>query len=113
VAKSKVEAGNVESKSVRIGSVIYAIRDAVDLDRDREAFGMIDLADCTILISGHLHGQFRRKVLWHEILHGVLYAAGCDEHDDEKLVGALSEALPRLIQDNPWLVADLIDKGGA
>jgi len=46
--------------------------------------------------------SIRRVTLWHEIVHGILYAAGQTDHD-EVLTDAIAHGIVQVLRDNPEL----------
>lgn len=96
--------------TVKLGPVVYAVRQVENLHDFRPDGSRIDLNgrilhnECEMHLETKMHPQRARLVLWHEIVHGILSNAGVEDHD-EKLVEALSIGLVEALRDNPALVA--------
>lgn len=99
-------------ESVRIGGVEYPIGYVSNLRHGNlMAYGHIDFENCEILLSdtdGTAH-QKRCLILWHEIMHGILYHMGyaIDEEQEEELVDLFARGVYQVLQDNGGRFFDL------
>lgn len=88
---------------VQIGAIAYDVVAVDDLHgASGKICGDIDAQRCRIRVDAGLHPQIQRVTLWHEVLHGILYAAGIAEHDEQQ-IDALAHGLVLLLRDNPRL----------
>ncbi len=89
---------------IKIGAIDYPVIDQDDLhDNHKQLYGWIKFNTMEILLSTELGPQARYAVLWHEIVHGVLNAAGIDD-DNERLVLAMGHGIVQVLRDNPALI---------
>ena len=99
-------------ESVRIGGVEYAVGYVPNLRHGGLiAYGHIDFENCEILLSetdGTAHEK-RCLILWHEVLHGILYHMGyqLDEEQEEELVDLFARGVYQVLQDNGGRLFDL------
>lgn len=91
--------------TVKIGPHVYTV---VDVERLQAAgnhqslYGQINYPQQTIEVEKNLIGTYKRMVIWHEIIHGILETAGIHEHD-EQLLDAVASGIVQVLQDNAWL----------
>jgi Zn-dependent peptidase ImmA (M78 family) len=64
--------------------------------------GDINTVECCIRLNKAMKPDIRRVTLWHEIVHGILYAAGQTDHD-EVLTDAIAHGIVQVLRDNPEL----------
>lgn len=103
-------------KEVRIGSLTYAVaqRDNLTLDGQPQAALIHYMKGLIEINGGDTAPEYRRFLLWHEIVHGLLRQAGYpawkvsasgklrDGHN-EKLIDVIAFGIMRVLQDNPAL----------
>jgi hypothetical protein len=90
---------------IRIGPVVYKVVKVKELaDAPGLLHGDINYGRCRIRLSADDDPQLRYVTLWHEALHGILHAAGIEEHDEPTII-ALSHGIAQIIKDNPELIA--------
>ena len=95
--------------SVKIGTVVYDVQDDVenlhDFSGDQRIalWGHYKVDTSEILIANQLGPQQKVRVLWHEILHGVMSHAGIDDQS-EQLIEVLAYGIVDLLRNNPDLV---------
>lgn len=65
-------------------------------------FGYFDQASNTICIDECTPPSRQFEILWHEILHGLFWQLGKNNHN-EKLIGGLAEQLAAVLENNPAL----------
>lgn len=88
---------------IRIGGVTYAVYLRNDLmDGDDPLRGHIKMDYCEILLERDMNPQMQLITLWHEVIHGILEAAGFSEHDEE-IIRALGYGIVQVLRDNPDL----------
>ena len=92
---------------LRIGAfdytLVYFDEELVEKDVDGDKyklFGRIDFEKLTIDIWNGVHPQMTPQVIMHEIVHGILYHAGYQDHSEE-LINAITNGLLALSRDNP------------
>ena len=89
-------------ESIRIGWQTFDVVETTSLTGDGLA-GEIRYMENVIRMMPGLGKDFALGVLVHEIVHGVLYAAGIREHD-EQLVDVTAQGFIQVVRDNPDLV---------
>lgn len=94
---------------IRIGWVNYNIVADVDLNLEG-ASGQIRYLKDEIALMPNLAAQAQLFVLWHEIAHGILMAAGIEEHD-EQMINVLAHGIIQVLRDNPDLAMTTLDAG--
>lgn len=101
--------------SVRIGGTEYEIQIVPNLrNGNLAAYGYISYDDSIIQLSstdGTEH-QKRCKILWHEILHGIIEHSGLDVKNEETVVDVLSKGIYQVLQDNGARFFDISTNGG-
>lgn len=86
---------------IKIGPIHY---DVVEYAFDGETrCGDIDSLKCRIRINESMPPCNKRVTLWHEIVHGILYAAGQTKDHDEIVIDAIAHGLTQVLTDNPEL----------
>lgn len=101
---------------VRIAPYNYEIRFVEELKNDdgEGLYGQIDYAKCVIRIREEYKDSQRLPyVVMHEILHGIIEAAGSTEDDDErkeieKIITILAPGVIELIRNNRWIVDECL-----
>ena len=85
---------------VEISGVTYPIIEVHGLFGDGDpAWGKIDSSKGIIHIESDMSEVFKRRTIWHEILHGILFSAGYSDHP-ENIIKALSIGLDQIIHGN-------------
>lgn len=101
--------------SIRIGGTEYTIKIVPNLRNGiLAAYGHIDYDKSLIELSatdGTEH-QKRCKILWHEILHGIIEHAGINVKNEEDVVDVLSKGIYQVLQDNGARFFDISTHGG-
>lgn len=87
---------------VRVGAYDYEVVEDAALSREG-LLGEIDTVEHRVRVQPGLNGMSLKRVLYHEILHGILSHAGIVEHD-ETLIDAIANGLVQVHRDNPWLL---------
>jgi len=89
---------------VQIGPITYDVVEVSELTGagPSSLCGDLDTMKCRIRINADMAPAAKRVTLWHEIVHGILFAAGITDHD-EVLVDALGHGLTQVLRDNPAL----------
>ena len=99
---------------VQIGALSYNIvrqakilstngSDASGNAEPHEVWGQIQYAETQIVLDQAVSVQYERVLLWHELLHGVLFNAG-HEQVSEDLIDALAAGIVDMLRRNPHLV---------
>lgn len=92
---------------IKIGGTMYAVRCVPELhDGDAKLSGWYREGDSELLIDAALAPQSAYQTLWHEILHGVLTAAGRSEQP-EGFIETVSFGVVMVLRDNPALLDSL------
>lgn len=89
--------GLCEISELKVGPLVYGVVRAPITEH-----GLCDYRRQTITIQTELHPRAARVVLWHELVHAMLYQLGYNEHD-EKLVDGLAHCIVLVLDDNPEL----------
>jgi hypothetical protein len=89
-------------KHIQIGPIRYTLEVSDFSDR---TCGDTDTMKCRIRVNSTMHPDVQRVTLWHEVIHGILFAAGMSDHD-EQVVDALAHGLVQVLRDNPKLRGD-------
>jgi hypothetical protein len=93
-------------ETIRIGPLDFKYEECEELHDDgKKLDGWIRYSPCTIKVLAGACDQFKRLVLWHEIIHGILYMTGRD--GDEALIDALAGGVMSVLRDNPELRNDI------
>jgi hypothetical protein len=82
---------------VKVGPLVYTVQHAPISE-----MGICDYEKQTITIREGITPEVARCVLWHEIVHAMLYQLGYTDHD-EKLVDGLAHSIVSVLIDNPRL----------
>lgn len=94
---------------IRIGAFDYELvyfEDEISAEEEDgvyKEFGNINFEKLTIRVWKGVHPQMTPQVILHEIVHGILYNAGYQEHSEE-LINAITHGLISLSRDNPSLI---------
>jgi hypothetical protein len=86
---------------VKIGPIRY---DVVETEINTHTCGETDVMKCRIRINAGMHPDIAKVTLWHEIIHGILFAAGLTDHD-EQVTDAIAHGIVQVLADNPELKA--------
>lgn len=68
--------------------------------KDEPADGDIDWCAQAIKIDANQHPRAKWLVLWHEVIHAILFNAGKDEAFDESLIDTLAQGVGQVLIDN-------------
>lgn len=101
-------------ESVRIGGTEYAVKLILHLRNGNiAAYGHIDFESSVIELSDTdgVEHQKRCKILWHEILHGIVEHAGLEIANEEAVVDMFAKGIYQVLQDNDRRLFDLVEKG--
>ena len=99
--------------SVKVGAWIYQIETwPIPEAEEVGKWGICSNAQRRIQISESCDRKQAAQTLLHEILHAIAFVWGCKRDDsEERLVGAIGEALSAVWHDNPevmrWIGAGL------
>lgn len=91
-----------EPQLVKIGPVAYKLIYDDKLAADG-ALGSISPSRLEIRLATGLLAEREAIVLWHGVLHGILFGAGYTEHD-EQMIEALAHGIVAAQADNPGLL---------
>jgi hypothetical protein len=83
---------------IQIGPISYQV---VETDIP-SICGDINTVECQIRLNKALRPDIRQVTLWHEVVHGILFAAGQTDHD-EVLTDAIAHGIVQVLRDNPKL----------
>ena len=87
--------------TVKIGPVVYTVVENQRFPQDSLA-GQIRYLEQVIEIQPKMGDTITQVTLWHEMLHGILFAGGFREQD-EQMLDVLAHGIVRLLQDNEFL----------
>jgi hypothetical protein len=90
--------------AVKIGPLVYAVNRAPISE-----MGICDYEKQTITIRDGLAPEVAKVVLWHEVVHAVLFQLGYTDHD-ERLVDGLAHSIMSVLIDNPQLIGTVKHK---
>jgi len=89
---------------INIGGHIWGIAFDAKRANAAEYQGVVVYRDMTIYLDDTLCRGRINIILWHEIIHVILYQAGLQEvKNHEQLADALSHGIDQVLRDNPWL----------
>jgi hypothetical protein len=83
---------------IQIGPIAYKV---VETDIP-SICGDINTVECQIRLNKAMKPDIRQVTLWHEVVHGILFAAGQTDHD-EVLTDAIAHGIVQVLRDNPQL----------
>lgn len=89
-------------KKVRIGAFDYKVQYEEQLS-EIGLCGRIQLLHGIIDMRPGMSADVERMVLLHEVMHGYLFHAGIQEHDERHL-DVLAHGVAQIIRDNPELL---------
>lgn len=102
-------------ESIRIAGVEYEVRYVPHLNNGTNlAYGHIDYENSVIELSDTLgtEHQKRCKILWHEILHGIVENNGMQIENEEDIVDMFAKGIYQVLQDNGARLFDLQKNDG-
>jgi len=88
-------------ETIRIGSVDYSVAYQRGLSSGDSLLGQINYGHCEINIEESLPASRAREVLAHEMMHGILFEAGYEDHDEGQ-ANRLGKVLAVLLRDNDF-----------
>lgn len=83
--------------SLKIGPCTYAVVRAQITE-----LGLCSYKEQQITLRPDMHPTTERIVLWHEVIHAILFQLGYNDHD-EKLVDGLAHNIVSVLVENPRL----------
>ena len=98
-------------ESIRIAGVEYEVQYVPHLNNGTNlAYGHIDYENSVIELSDTLgtEHQKRCKILWHEILHGIVENNGMQIENEEAIVDMFAKGIYQVLQDNGARLFDLV-----
>ena len=103
----------IQGPIVKIGGTIYEIENTLySFDDDKTTvMGDIDQVAAKIKINNldpSIAQVRKQQSLIHEILHAMIFEAGCENEIDEKLIKRLSMVMYQVVKEND--LADLLDQ---
>ncbi len=87
--------------TVKIGPVVYTVVENQRFPQD-SLVGQIRYLEQVIEIQPKMGDTITEVTLWHEMLHGILFAGGFREQN-EQMLDVLAYGIVRLLQDNEFL----------
>lgn len=94
---SRVRSESEAITELKVGPCVYAVVRAAITEH-----GLCDYKKQTITLQPDMHPMTERLVLWHELIHAMLFQLGYNEHD-ERLVDGLAHYVVSVLVDNPRL----------
>lgn len=79
---------------------VITVAELVD-ENNVNLFGSVSYGPDVIRLDSKLSPGRRQVILWHEILHALMEAAGLDHDTVEVLVKVLSQGVVQVLRDNP------------
>lgn len=96
----------VQYNTVKLGPHTYNIVEVDNLrgDDGTKLDGQIEYHKLTIEIDSDTVSTYKRCVLWHELIHGMLDNAGIDsDMHDETTIDIIASGVMQVLQDNEWI----------
>ena len=85
---------SLDGMIVKVCGIPYTVKECDENFSYDEHFGRIVYSECIIKISKCMPIEMKKEVLYHEMIHGILYYTGqYDTHNCEELVQALAIAI--------------------
>ena len=85
-------------ETVNICGIPYKIEYCDENFSYDDHFGRIVYSEGVIRINKNCSKEMRKEVLFHEIVHGILFHTGQYVHNDEPLVQALANAIYQMFE---------------
>ena len=82
---------------MKVGPCVYEVVRAPITEH-----GLCDYKKQRITLQADMHPTVERLVIWHELIHAMLFQLGYNEHD-ERLVDGLAHYVVSVLVDNPRL----------
>jgi hypothetical protein len=95
-----------KNTTVKLGPHTYSVLEVDNLRSDEGAKldGQIEYHKLKIEIDSDTVSTYKRYVLWHELIHGMLANAGIDgEMHDETTIDIIASGVMQVLQDNEWI----------
>lgn len=89
--------------SVNVAGVHYKVetKEYLELDGDRNLFGLCEYEVPTISLISSLKGERRDEVFVHEVLHAIFNEAQYQEQDEEE-ISRIGRVLYQVLRDNDF-----------
>jgi hypothetical protein len=97
MSRARVEAAVEAITELKVGPCVYGVVRAPITQ-----LGLCDYKNQTITLQPGMHPVSERLVIWHELIHAMMFQLGYNEHD-EKLVDGLAHYVVSVLVDNPRL----------
>ena len=85
---------------IKIGHRTYILEEVDHLIDDEDAHGACATNRGVIQIDSNLHPDIRGVTLLHEVMHAVWDYIGLPDENEERIIGALDDALYAALKDN-------------
>lgn len=85
--------------SIKIGGINYTVEEKETPDNNPQCYGVCVYHDTHIEVKSNLSDERKGQTLIHEILHGVFFEAGFEDHDEE-IINRVSTVLYQVIKEN-------------
>lgn len=89
--------------TVKLGPITYTVKENIRFPQDSLA-GQIRYLEQVIEIQPNMGDAITEVTLWHEMLHGILFAGGFREQD-EHMLDVLAHGIVLLLHNNEFLRA--------
>lgn len=86
-----------DEERLKVGPCVYEVVRAPITE-----YGLCDYKKQRITLQPEMHPVVERLVIWHELVHAMLFQLGYNEHD-ERLVDGLAHYIVSVLVDNPRL----------
>ena len=96
--------------TIRIAGVEYKIVIVPNLmNGPTAAYGHIDFENSLIELSDTFGTEYQKrcKILWHEILHGIVENSGMKIENEEEIVDMFAKGVYQVLQDNGARLFDI------
>ena len=88
-------------KEIKIGGMQYAVTEKDTVDNNAQCYGVCVYHDTHIEIKKELSAERKEQTLIHEMMHGVFFESGFEDHEEE-VVNRVSAVLYQVLKDNDF-----------
>lgn len=89
---------------INVAGINYKVelKESVEVNEDKNYYGVCRLKDATIEISSSVNEQRQEQTLIHELMHAIFNEAGIEIEDEEDIVNRSSLVLYQVLKDNDF-----------
>lgn len=88
-------------EQIKVGGMKYSVIEKDTVDNNPQCFGVCVYHDTHIEIKKDLAVERKEQTVIHEMLHGVFFESGFEEHQEE-MIGRVSTVLYQVLKDNDF-----------